>query len=352
MTSHSKPNTSEIINNQVNSEYYKNSQVTPGDIRANRLALGEALKNARVQSGMSEDAIAQVTRITRGYIVALESGEFEKLPGAVFGRGFVRSIAKLLGLDQDEMSKLYAACWATDEMQKTLKAPVADGVISQKISARKKLNFDIGLLLANAPIPRIKFDSQTQMALLIAAPVIAVLSAITVVAVRQSDKSDLKATSIVSAQLPSAAESVPADGVVQTVANSQSDLAVQAQGASQAQNAAQEEPAMELNSSKPSFEQVLELVVIEPVKVKLVEDSKVPSVRELKPDAYRFTFSDRAELTVYDAAAVEVAYNGRSLGSLGSKGRIRKLIFQTGAPREMPAAAQAADPVGENAKKL
>ncbi len=109
---------------------------------------------------------------------------------------------------------------------------------------------------------------------------------------------------------------------------------------------------MELSNAKASFEQVLELIVIEPVKIKLVEDKKAPTVRQLKPDAYRFTFSDRAELTVYDASAVEVAYNGRSLGSLGAKGRIRKLIFQTGAPKEMPAAAQATDQVGENAKKL
>ena len=111
---------------------------------------------------------------------------------------------------------------------------------------------------------------------------------------------------------------------------------------------------MELRNENAASEQVLELVVIEPVKIKLIQDNKAPTVRQLKPDAYRFSFSERAELTVYDAAAMEVAFNGRSLGSLGAKGRIRKLIFQSGSPdpAAAAAAAQGGGQVGEVEKKL
>ncbi|MEY4630285.1 MAG: hypothetical protein RIQ81_405 [Pseudomonadota bacterium] len=331
-------------------------------VKAAREKLGATLKDARLRSGMSEDAVAQITRITRNYIVALESGQFEKLPGAVFGRGFVRSISRLLGLDQEELSNLYSDGWEAGKLQNTLRAPAAEGAISQRLSARRKLKFDIGNLLQKRALPEIKFDSQKQMALLIAAPVIAIFAAITVVAVRKGNApqrarvantapadATIPVQSVTAPETPAvaAAESEPAQPAPAAPATKPAVAAA----AAPAQQPAAEEPPMELRSEKAAFEQVLELVVIEPVKIKLVQDGKAPSVKQLKPDAYRFSFSDRAELTVYDAAAMEVAFNGRSLGSLGAKGRIRKLIFQSGGP-DSAASAQGQSPVGDSEKKL
>lgn len=58
--------------------------------------------------GVSLEEIALATRIAPRFLAALESEQWEKLPGGVFNRGFIRSIAHYLGLDEDSMVAEYA----------------------------------------------------------------------------------------------------------------------------------------------------------------------------------------------------------------------------------------------------
>ncbi|MBZ5539784.1 MAG: helix-turn-helix domain-containing protein [Acidobacteriia bacterium] len=64
---------------------------------------GERLKREREMREVSLDEISAATRISNRYLQALESEEWSKLPGGVFARGFVRSIARYLGLDEDSL---------------------------------------------------------------------------------------------------------------------------------------------------------------------------------------------------------------------------------------------------------
>ncbi len=318
------------------------ASATQPDIKTLRLQLGNLLKQAREKSGMSHDAVAQITKIGRGFVIALEAGEFEKLPGAVFGRGFVCSIARVLNLDSQEISKLYAKCWATTESEQTFKGGAAKGVIAQRMPARRKMAFDIGNLFRNSPVVNLKISGGKSAILLLSVPVLVLVVAIVIAGVKGGQKRVAgQAPKTQQTQEVLAAVAVPA-AAVQPVAKPSN-----APNVANAPKPAIEEPTMELRSEKANFEHVLELVVIEPVKIKLIADGKQPSIRQLKPDAYRFAFADRADLTVYDAAAVDLAFNGRSLGSLGAKGRIRRLIFQSGTPE-----SAANNAVGETAKKL
>jgi len=81
-------------------------------------------------------------------------------------------------------------------------------------------------------------------------------------------------------------------------------------------------------------EQVLEFVVTEPVRVRLDMDDGQSQTRELAPQTYRFSFKDQADLLIYDAAALKISFNGRALGPLGNKGRVRRLSFRAGPPNE------------------
>jgi cytoskeletal protein RodZ len=71
------------------------------------------LTAARERSGLSLEAIAQETRISRGHLANLEQGQVEALPGKVFGRGFVKNITRLLKTDSAEGLRLYDACWGS-----------------------------------------------------------------------------------------------------------------------------------------------------------------------------------------------------------------------------------------------
>jgi cytoskeletal protein RodZ len=65
-------------------------------------SLGDYLKQARKKKGLSLEKVASQTRIQEHHLQALEAEDFGNLPAKVFAKGFVRSYAKALGLDEEE----------------------------------------------------------------------------------------------------------------------------------------------------------------------------------------------------------------------------------------------------------
>jgi transcriptional regulator with XRE-family HTH domain len=69
---------------------------------------GEHLKREREMRGVSLEEISAATRISTRFLEALENDHWDQLPGGVFNRGFIRSIARFLGLDEDSLVAEYA----------------------------------------------------------------------------------------------------------------------------------------------------------------------------------------------------------------------------------------------------
>lgn len=68
---------------------------------------GERLKRERELREVSQNELTKATRIGAHYLEALENEEWEKLPGGVFNRGFVRAIARYLGLNEENFLAEY-----------------------------------------------------------------------------------------------------------------------------------------------------------------------------------------------------------------------------------------------------
>jgi cytoskeletal protein RodZ len=68
---------------------------------------GERLKRERELREVSFDEVSKATRIAPRFLEALENEQWNKLPGGVFGRGFVRSIARYLGLSEENLLSEY-----------------------------------------------------------------------------------------------------------------------------------------------------------------------------------------------------------------------------------------------------
>lgn len=83
--------------------------MTDGFVRkkVESLTLGEKLRKLRQQYRMSYAEIAKATRIQAKYLEYLEAGQYDKLPAEVYVRGFLKSYARHLGLDDDAFLKLY-----------------------------------------------------------------------------------------------------------------------------------------------------------------------------------------------------------------------------------------------------
>jgi cytoskeletal protein RodZ len=68
---------------------------------------GERLKRERELREVSPNEVVVATRISLRFLEALENEDWDKLPGGIFNRGFVRAIARYLGLDEEHLLAEY-----------------------------------------------------------------------------------------------------------------------------------------------------------------------------------------------------------------------------------------------------
>ena len=65
------------------------------------MTIGRLIMKTREEKGLSLKTISQQTKIHIGLLENLEADQFEKLPSKAYVRGFVKSAAKILSLDQN-----------------------------------------------------------------------------------------------------------------------------------------------------------------------------------------------------------------------------------------------------------
>jgi transcriptional regulator with XRE-family HTH domain len=68
---------------------------------------GAWLRDERERAGVSLEAIAAQTKVARSLLEALERNDVSRWPAGIFRRSFVRSYAKLVGLDPDQTVALF-----------------------------------------------------------------------------------------------------------------------------------------------------------------------------------------------------------------------------------------------------
>lgn len=79
------------------------------------VSLGEKLRSAREQRGISISEVAEQTRISPLYLEAIDADNYKTLPGGIFNKGFVRSYAKYVGIDEQEALQDYSRLVAENE---------------------------------------------------------------------------------------------------------------------------------------------------------------------------------------------------------------------------------------------
>ena len=68
---------------------------------------GDILRTLRERTQTSIEEMADVTKINKRYLLALESHDFEALPASTYVRGFVAEYAKTIGLDPKVVCQSY-----------------------------------------------------------------------------------------------------------------------------------------------------------------------------------------------------------------------------------------------------
>jgi cytoskeletal protein RodZ len=79
------------------------------------LTLGEKLRQAREGRGITISEVAEQTRISALYLSCIENDDYRTLPGGIFNKGFVKSFARYVGVDEQEALQDYARLVANQD---------------------------------------------------------------------------------------------------------------------------------------------------------------------------------------------------------------------------------------------
>ena len=124
--------------------------------------LGEDLKAARENKGLSLKEISERTRISINFLRALEEDNYSAIPGDVFVTGFLRSYAKEVGLKEKEVLARYreirppqeelAAPQHPEKAQKAQHKPRPSVVSFRKGGERKEKGFPLWMIIVGGLI--------------------------------------------------------------------------------------------------------------------------------------------------------------------------------------------------------
>ncbi|MFA9456028.1 helix-turn-helix domain-containing protein [Halalkalibacter sp. AB-rgal2] len=65
--------------------------------------LGQHLKEIREQNNITLDDLQRTTKIQKRYLIAIEEGHYDRLPGQFYARAFIKTYAESIGLDPEEL---------------------------------------------------------------------------------------------------------------------------------------------------------------------------------------------------------------------------------------------------------
>ncbi|HEX6004853.1 MAG TPA: RodZ domain-containing protein [Burkholderiales bacterium] len=84
------------------------------EMRVRERGPGAVLAAARTAQNLSIADVARQLKLSASQVAALEAGEYERLPGPVFVRGFVRNYARLLKVDPDRLLEMVSGIPGAD----------------------------------------------------------------------------------------------------------------------------------------------------------------------------------------------------------------------------------------------
>jgi cytoskeleton protein RodZ len=273
---------------------------------------GDRLRRERETRGITLEQVSESTKISSRSLQALERDEFDKLPGGIFNKGFVRAYAHHLGLDEDQaVSDFITACGG--EKEQPLPDPPIQRAIArgQRTEAHANWRGFVSLICVLA----------------IGVAMVWKVGPLTFREISGFVSSRLK---VHPADEPSASPAVVAQPVAENTASSvtapQKKSTTKAQAVTVAASAAVVAPSPSSNVDTPATSDtssssfVVQVVAKENAWVQIVADGKLLSEGVLVPPTEKqVRAAEEVVIKTKTAAGVEVSLNGHLLPSLGGQ---------------------------------
>lgn len=280
--------------------------------------LGHLLREERIRRGLSVEAIANQLKITSRVVRAIEDGDVESMPHAVYARGFIRSYAQLLGIGEELVQ---GGCVELRESEEFSPAPAPLDIATSKDRGFRIPWLTVflcavfvlgGIWYFRDKLPLGPLSSIGKVTEQVASPVTS-LSPDEPVSVAQPAQAE---ESSVPAEEPAAQQSeISSD-------NGADATEVSADGSSPASN-------VQTQETQPAVTQhQIVISAIAPCWIHTTADSENAMQRTLKKgDSVTLTFSDHLVLKLGNAGGVQIVYDGREMADIGKTGQVRTISF-------------------------
>jgi cytoskeleton protein RodZ len=310
-------------------------------------ALGETLRRERQRRNLDLETVSRELKISSRMLEAMEDEKFDRLPGGVFAKSFVRQYARFLGLDDEEMA---------GEVQRILQ-PAPEVPSLSGIPKSGQAPIDVPRIQSWETLSDRRFEWSSPLPSL-ALMVIAMLGCAGVYSWWQHSRhataqvkrpvaaaaSGLTTTAQVQPQQPPAAAppevqpaAVPAASTDAPAAAQQPAAAPPAASQPTGDSARQETapvPAGGLPpqlAGNPNALVRVELIADEPVWVLARTDGKYLFSGTLAPNQARTVEANSVILLrLGNAGGVNIRLNGKTIGAVGPKGQVRTVQLTSG----------------------
>ncbi|HTT52443.1 MAG TPA: RodZ domain-containing protein [Streptosporangiaceae bacterium] len=114
------------------------------------MSIGDTLADARRQAGLTITQVSQRTCIRETIIRGIERGDFSACGGDFYARGHIRSIARAVGADDEELIREYDAQHGAPQAIRA--ADVFEPATPIKIKERRRPNWSLAMILVLAVV--------------------------------------------------------------------------------------------------------------------------------------------------------------------------------------------------------
>jgi len=302
-------------------------------------SFGERLRREREMRGITLEEISEATKITSRCLQALEEEKFDKLPGGIFNKGFVRSYAAFLGIDEDQAVADFVAASGGEKEQPLPDPPVARAVV---LGQRAEDHFNwqaLGVLVAvlavasvviwKLGLPAVDFVAAEWRAHSRSAPAASPEVASTAPAppIAAPTPAAPPATAAAPEAASVAPQSLPEVAATPAPPPPPAPKKKEVVKAKQVAVAAKPVPTPAKAAAPPapsrSNDFVVQIRATEDAWVQIVADGKLFSEGVLVPPAEKRVHAAKAVvIKTGNAAGVEVSFNGHSLPALGEENQM------------------------------
>jgi len=290
-------------------------------------SFGERMQREREMRGITLEEMSESTKISSRSLRALEEEKFDKLPGGIFNKGFVRAYARHLGIDEDQAVADFIAA-SGGEKDQPLPDPPEPRAVTLGQRAEGHANWRafalLVLLLATAVVAAWKLGP------------VAVQKAATALTARLSAQpaTPPAPASVAPQSVPVADAPLPAPAAVQKKPPARAKSVTVAESIPASVPATTADVAAAPSTEAPASTFVVQVRATQDAWVQIVADGKLFSEGVLVPPAEkRVRAANEVVIKTGNAAGVEISFNGRSLPPLGEENQTATVTLTAGGVR-------------------